>query len=266
MTGKTELFRTLHTQDTPLLLANAWDAGSARILEFLGYQALATTSGGFAGTLGRFDGTVTRDEAIAHSAALAAAVDIPVSADLEDCFAEAPEGVAETVRLAVDAGLAGCSVEDFTRDETAPIYELSLAAERVEAAVDAAAGQLVITARAENHIHGVTDLADTIARLQAFQEAGADVLFAPGVIGLDDLRTVVAAVDRPVNVLVLPGAPTVAELGAVGVKRISVGSGFGLVAYGAAIDAAQELLRDGTLNWWAGAMKAMAARDAFKPR
>ena len=263
MTDKADRLRELHAQAEPLVMANAWDAGSARLLEFLGYQAIATTSGGFANTLGRHDGSVTRDEAIAHAAALAAAVDIPVSADLENCFADAPEGVAETVQLAVDAGLAGCSVEDFSGDA---IYELSLAAERVEAAVDAAAGRLVITARAENHIHGVTDLADTIARLQAFQAAGADVLFAPGVIAIDDVRTLLDAVDRPVSVLVLPGAPTVGELGAVGVKRISVGSGFALVAYGAAIDAAQELLRDGTLNWWGGAMKAMAARDAFKPR
>jgi 2-methylisocitrate lyase-like PEP mutase family enzyme len=265
VTSTTERFRELHTRDTPLLLANAWDVGSARILEFLGFEALATTSGGFAATLGRLDGAVSRDESLAHAAALAAAVDVPVSADLEDCFAESPDGVAATVRAAVEAGLAGCSVEDFTRRDDDPIYEHGLAVERVRAAAEAAGrgDGLVLTARAENHIHGRDDLADTIARLQAFQEAGADVLFAPGVIGIDDVRTLVREVDRPVNVLALPGAPTVDELGAAGVKRISVGSGLALAAYGGAVDAARELLDRGTYDWWATAAKGAAARTAF---
>lgn len=240
-------------------MANAWDQGSARLLTSLGFEALATTSSGFAATLGRRDGSVTREEALAHSASVVAATDVPVSADLEDCFAGAPAGVAETVALAVDTGLAGCSIEDFTRDREDPIYELSLAAERVAAAAEAAhAGSvhLVLTARAENHLYGRQDLRDTIARLQAFQEAGADVLYAPGLPDLDAIRAVVAAVDRPVNVLALPGAPPVAELRTAGVKRISVGSGFSLVAQGAAITAAKELLERGTYDWWSVAAPA----------
>ncbi len=171
---------------------------------------------------------MTRDEAIAHATAIVAAVDLPVSADLENCFADDPEGVAVTVRLALNAGLAGCSIEDFTRRPEDPIYELSAARDRVAAAAEVAHGgdvHLVLTARAENYLHGRPDLADTIARLQAYQAAGADVLYAPGLTDLDDIRQVVASLDRPVNVLALPGAPPVAELAAAGVGRISVGSG-----------------------------------------
>jgi 2-methylisocitrate lyase-like PEP mutase family enzyme len=177
-------FLALHKSDRPLLMPNPWDIGAAKLLESLGFQALATTSSGFAATLGRLDGRVTRDEAIAHAAAIVDAVDVPVSADLENCFADDPAGVAETVRLAVDAGLAGCSVEDYSGRESDTIYDAGLAAERVAAAAEAAHSgprKLVLTARAENLIHGRDDLADTIARLQSYQEAGADVLFAPGV-------------------------------------------------------------------------------------
>lgn len=247
-------------------MPNPWDAGSARLLASVGFQALATTSGGFANTLGRRDGTVSRDEALQHAAAVAAAVDVPVSADLENCFADAPEGVAETVALAVDAGLAGCSVEDFTRDDTDPIYGLGLAAERVRAAAESAhaSGDFVLTARCENHLHGRTDLADTIARLQAYREAGADVLFAPGVIDAAQLQTIIREVDCPVSVLALPGTPRVAELAAIGVGRISVGSGFALVALGAVVDAGRELIDHGTYDWWAVANKGRAAaRAAF---
>jgi 2-methylisocitrate lyase-like PEP mutase family enzyme len=180
------------------------------------------------------------------------AVGVPVSADLENCFADDPAGVAETVRLAVEAGLAGCSVEDFTRRPDDAIYDLGLARDRVAAAAEAAhAGptHLVLTARAENHLHGRADLADTIARLQAFQEAGADVLYAPGLTKVDEIRTVVESVDRAVNVLMLAGGPTVGELADCGVRRISVGGAFSWVATGAVVEAAQELLEQGTYGF-----------------
>src|SRR5437764_10630098 len=183
MSAVADRFLELHRGDRPLLMPNPWDAGTAKLLESIGFQALATTSSGFAATLGRLDGSVARDEALAHAATIVAATELPVSADLESAFADEPDGVAETIRLAREAGLAGCSVEDHTGDDDAPIYDAELAAERVAAAVEAAhAGpeRLVLTARAENHLHGRPDLADTIARLQAFQEAGADVLYAPG--------------------------------------------------------------------------------------
>ena len=223
LTGKAGQFLTLHHGPRPLLQPNAWDGGSARVLASLGYTALATTSGGFAASLGRVDGALTRDEALAHGADIAAAVDVPVAADTENGFADDPAGVAETVTLACATGLAGCSIEDWRPgDDT---YDIGLARERVVAAAEAAHRgpvHLVLTARAENHIRGHHDLADTIGRLQAYQEAGADVLFAPGVMALDDVRSVVDSVDRPVNVLALPGCPSVDELASVGVARISV--------------------------------------------
>jgi 2-methylisocitrate lyase-like PEP mutase family enzyme len=261
-------FLQLHAGPQPLLIPNPWDAGSARLLASVGFEALATTSSGFAATLGRLDGGVTRDEALGHAAVLVAAVpDTPVSADLENCFADDPAGVAETVRLAVETGLAGCSVEDFARRSDDPIYPAGLAAERVAAAAEAAhAGpvHLVLTARAENLLHGRMDLADTIARLQAYQEAGADVLYAPGLQTLDDIRSVVSSVDRPVNVLALPNAPTIAELASVGVKRVSVGGAFAYVALGAVVEAARELREDGTYGFWKGAgAGSKAARAAF---
>ena len=259
---KAEQFLTLHRGPTPLLMPNPWDAGSARLLAWLGFSALATTSAGFAGTIGRRDGGVSRDEAIAHSTVVVAAVDLPVSADLENCFAGEPAGVAETIRLALAAGLAGCSLEDFTRRADDPIYELGLAGERVAAAAEVAhAGDvhLVLTARAENYLHGRADLADTITRLQAYQEAGADVLYAPGLTDAADIRQVVSSVDRPVNVLALPGAPPVAELAELGVGRISVGSAFANVAWGAVAAAGRELLDAGTYGFWDLAIAGMGA-------
>ena len=214
-TEKAARFLALHRPGNPLLLPNPWDAGSAKLLASLGFEALATTSSGFAATLGRADGSVSRDEALAHAAAIVAATELPVSADLENCFADDPDGVAHTVSLAVETGLAGLSVEDFSGRGDSPIYDIGLAAERVAAAASAAhAGspRLVLTARAENYLHGRPDLADTIARLQAFQAAGADVLYAPGLTSLADIRQVVSAVDRPVNVLAMPGVPPVPEL------------------------------------------------------
>jgi len=250
-------------------MPNPWDAGSARVLASLGFEALATTSSGFAATLGRLDGQVTRDEALAHSAAMVDATDLPVSADLENCFADEPSGVAETIRSAIGTGLAGCSVEDFTRDADDPVYEPRLAAERVAAAAEVAhagAVHFVLTARAENYVRGRRDLADTIARLQAYQEAGADVLFAPGVSDLDELRELIAAVDRPVNVIGRPGGPTVSELTDVGVRRISVGGAFAYASLGAVVEAGRELLEEGTFGYGERAgTGATAARSAFTP-
>jgi 2-methylisocitrate lyase-like PEP mutase family enzyme len=243
-------FLSLHQPGRPLLMPNPWDIGSAKLLESLGFEALATTSSGFAATLGRLDGNVTRDEAIAHAAAIVGAVDVPVSADLENGFADDAGGVAETVRRAVGAGLAGCSIEDWSG---AAIYEREHAVERVAAAVEAARASgegFVLTARAENHIHGVDDLDDTIARLQAYQEAGADVLYAPGLADLEQIRQVVASVARPVNVLALPAAPPVSELAQAGVARISIGGGFAYVAMGAVVQAARELTEHGTYGFW----------------
>jgi 2-methylisocitrate lyase-like PEP mutase family enzyme len=256
-------FLALHRPDPPLLIPNPWDAGSAKLLASLGFQALATTSSGFAATLGRRDYGVTRDEALAHSAQIVAATDLPVSADLENAFADDPAGVAETVRLAIEAGLAGCSVEDATGRDDDPIYEAGLAAERVAAAVEAAGEDIVITARAENLLHG-RDLDDAIARLQSFQEAGAHVLYAPGLRSLEDVRAVVGAVDRPVNVLALPGAPTVPELAEAGVSRVSVGGGFAFAALGAVVRAAEELRDQGTYGYWdLAGPGSKAARAAF---
>lgn len=252
-------FLDLHRPGQPLLLANPWDAGSARILASLGFQALATTSAGFAATLGRPDMSVTRDEALAHAAAVVAAVDVPVSADLENCFADDPAGVAETVRRAREVGLAGCSVEDATGRADDPIYDAALAAERVAAAVEAAGPDFVITARAENFLHGRPDLDDTLDRLLRFQDAGAHVLYAPALTTAEQIGTVVGAVARAVNVLAFPGVPPVAELARLGVARVSVGGAFAFAAYGALVEAGRELLDSGTYGYAAG---ARAGRDA----
>ncbi len=253
-TEKAARFLDLHRPGDPLLLPNPWDQGSARLLASLGFHALATTSSGFAMTLGRLDGSVSRDEALAHSAAIVTATPLPVSADLENCFAHDPGGVAQTVALAAGTGLAGCSLEDFTGDDGEPIYDLGLAAERVAAAAEAAHGgpaRLVLTARAENYLHGRPDLADTISRLQAYQAAGADVLYAPGLTSMADIRQVVESVDRPVNVLAVGGAPSVAELAGAGVSRVSVGGAFAYAALGALADAAAELRDKGTYGYLA---------------
>lgn len=252
MSDQSLRFLELHHGDAPLLLPNPWDVGSARLFASLGFQALATTSSGHAATLGRLDGGVTRQEALQHAAALVAATALPVSADLENGFADEPEGVAETIRMAIDAGLAGCSVEDYTRQDHDPIYEISLAAERIAAAAEAAQGgsnQLVLTARSENYLHGRPDLDDTIARLQAFQEAGADVLYAPGITDAADIGRLVESVDRPVNILAMAAAPPVAELARLGVKRISVGGSFSSVGLAASAEAAREFLEHGTYGY-----------------
>lgn len=263
---KSKRFLSLHEQDRPLLLANAWDVGSARLFASLGFQALAGTSSGHAASLGRLDYGVVREEALAHGATLAGAVDIPVSADLEDCFPGQPGGVEETIRMALEAGLSGCSIEDWSSEEDS-LYEIELAAERVAAAAHVAHSgptRLVLTARAENYLRGNPDLGDTIARLKAYQEAGADVLYAPGLDSPDELRELIAAVERPVNVLVKPTTPSVEELAAVGVKRISVGGAFAFIAYGAAAAAAREWLEQGTYAFTDPAAEgAKLARRAF---
>lgn len=264
---KADRFATLHHGQTPLLLPNPWDAGSARLFVFLGFDALATTSSGFAGTLGRLDGQTTRDEALAHAAAIVGAVDVPVSADLENGFADQPRAVADTITLARSTGLAGASVEDCAGRGPDDIYDMGLAAERVAAAAEAAhrdGARFVLTARSENYIRQRPDLADTIKRLQAYQAAGADVVYAPGVSAPGDIRAIVESVDLPVNVLALPGVPSVAELGALGVARVSIGGAFSYVALGAAADAAREFLEHGTYGFssMAGA-GAKIAREAF---
>jgi 2-methylisocitrate lyase-like PEP mutase family enzyme len=260
-------FLELHGGERPLLVPNPWDAGSAVLLASLGFEALATTSSGIAATLGRLDGSVTRDEALGHGAAIAAATALPVSADLENGFADDPAGVAETVRRAIEAGLAGCSIEDFTGDDADPIYDAGLATERIAAAAQAAhagPGALVLTARAENHIRGRPDLDDTIARLRAYGEAGADVLYAPGLARIEDIRRVVAEAGRPVNVLAFPGVPAVGELAAAGVARISVGGAFAFAAIEAVAEAARELRDRGTYGFLEQARSGVrTARSAF---
>ena len=266
---KAERFLAAHRRDSPLLMPNAWDAGIAKLFASLGFTAMATTSSGHAATLGRLDGGVTFDEVLAHCGAIVGATDLPVSADFENGFADAPEQVAANGALVASTGLAGCSIEDFTRRADDPIYAIDLAAERVAAAAEAAhhgpdGSRLVLTARAENLLHGRPDLPDTIARLLRYLEAGADVLFAPGWGGPDDIRTIVAAVDLPVNVLALPNTPTIAELAALGVGRVSIGGTFAWVALGAVETAARELLESGTYGFHAAAAPGRAAaRAAF---
>ncbi len=265
---KAERFLRLHKKGDPLLMPNAWDLGSTAILGWLGFQALATTSSGHAATLGRLDGGVTREDALAHAATLSAGTDLPVSADLENAFADDPDGVAETIRAAKATGLAGGSVEDYSGRSEDPIYELGLARERIVAAAEVAHSgpvRWVLTARAENFIRGREDLGDTIERLQAYQQAGADVLFAPGLTSPEDIRQVVESVDLPVNVLAIRGAPSTAELAAFGVARVSVGGAFAFAALAALREAGEELRDRGTYGYLERtAIGAQAARAAFK--
>jgi 2-methylisocitrate lyase-like PEP mutase family enzyme len=263
---KAARFLALHRPGQPLLLPNPWDAGSAKLLESLGFEALATTSSGFAATLGHRDGDVSRHDVLTNAAAIVAATGVPVSADLENAYADDAAGVARTMTLAAGAGLAGGSLEDYNRDDDA-IYPLEVAVERVAAAAEAlhaCSVPRVLTARAENYLHGRKELADTIERLQAYQEAGADVLYAPGLVDIADIRSVVESLDRPVNVLARPGVPPVAELAAAGVSRISVGGGFAFAGLGAVVAAAEELKGPGTYSFWDGAkVGAKTAHDAF---
>jgi 2-methylisocitrate lyase-like PEP mutase family enzyme len=251
---KARLFIRLHQASQPLVMPNPWDIGTARILTALGFEALATTSAGMAFAMGRRDGAVSREQAIAHVRSIVDATHLPVSADLENGFGDAPEFVADTIRMAAAAGLAGGSIEDSTGDAARPIYDKSLAVERIVAAVAAARSlpcPFVLTARAENFLHGRADLDDTIARLQAYEAAGADVLYAPGLRDLDQIRRVCQAVSKPVNVLAgLPGsALSVADLGGAGVRRISVGALLTRVALGAFLKAAKEIKEHGTFTF-----------------
>jgi 2-methylisocitrate lyase-like PEP mutase family enzyme len=242
---KAAAFRALH-EGEPFVIPNPWDAGSARVLEALGFQALATTSSGFAFTLGRLDGTVSLDDAVGHTAALAAATALPVAVDLENGFGAEPEAAAEAIRRVAAAGAAGGSIEDW--DPAGFLYERSQAVERVAAAVEAARAAphpFMLAGRAENHIRGKPDLDDTISRLQAFEEAGADVLYAPGLRTVDEIRAVCDAVSKPVNVLVVPGLP-LEEIFAAGAQRVSVGGWLTWVAVRAFADAAEALQRGDT--------------------
>jgi 2-methylisocitrate lyase-like PEP mutase family enzyme len=260
---KGQAFRALHQRKGAFIIPNPWDIGSARMLAHLGFEALATTSGGYAFSRGQRDYTVGRDAVLAHISALAPATELPLSADLENGFGDAPEAAAETIRLAAAAGAVGGSIEDATGRADDPIYEAAPAAERVRAAAEMARSlgvPFTLTARAENYLHGRRDLKDTIARLQAYQEAGADVLYAPGLTSKDQIATLVRSVDRPVNVIVgIPGAPmTMAELSSIGVRRVSLGSGLARAAFGSLLSAAQEMHEQGT---FAFAEKAPSSRD-----
>jgi 2-methylisocitrate lyase-like PEP mutase family enzyme len=244
-------FRALHRREQLLVMPNPWDAGSARLLEAAGFEALATTSAGFAWSQGKLDGAVSRDELVAHVAALAAATQVPLNVDSERCYPDEPGGVAETVRLLAAAGAAGCSVEDYN-PALAGMDEIGVAAARVAEAAAAARefpDPLVITGRAENHIHGVDDLDDTIARLLAYRDAGAEVVYAPGLTDLEQIAAVVAAVGVPVNVLALPDAPALGELESAGVRRVSTGSLLTGAAYGALLTGAKELRERGTSHY-----------------
>jgi len=246
-TDRQKAFRDLHARSGLFVLPNPWDVGSARLLESLGFEALATTSSGFAASLGRLDQHVSRDELVAHAAALAHAVGIPLNVDSENCFPNEAGGVAETVRLLREAGAAGCSIEyyDPAGDR---IEDLDVAAARVAEAAGAADG-VVLTARAENYLHGKPDLDDTIARLVRYREAGADVVYAPGLRALGEITRVVEEVGVPVNVLLLPNGPTTAELESVGVRRASTGGLLAAAAYGALLAAGRELLDEGSSTY-----------------
>jgi 2-methylisocitrate lyase-like PEP mutase family enzyme len=261
---KYHAFRELHRRPRAFVIPNPWDAGTARILAALGFEALATTSAGFAFSTGRRDsaGALSRSEILQNARSIVEATDLPVSADLEDGFGTGPATCAETISLAAGAGLVGGSIEDATGNPADPIFDFSLAVERVTAAAEEARRHpFILTARAENFLHGRPDLDDTIRRLQAFEKAGADVLYAPGLPGLDAIRTVCASVSRPVNVVMgLAGrAFSVAELEAAGVKRISVGGSFARAALGGFIRAAREVRDHGTFTY---ADDAISHREA----
>lgn len=268
-----ETFRRLHSEAGCFIIPNPWDAGSARLLEMLGFKALATTSAGLAFSLGKPDGCnqVSRGEALDNAKAIIAATSLPVAADLENGYGPEPEACAETIRQAIGIGLAGGSIEDSTGGTGEAIFEIGLAADRVRAAVEAARSSgegFVLTARAENFLHGRADLKDTIRRLQAYQDAGADVLFAPGLGAADDIRAVTSSVDRPVNVIMgLKGVHfSVEQLAELGVKRISVGSALARAAIGAFMQAAREMAEKGTFSYGDTAMPHAEINNLFFTR
>ncbi|MGD9535854.1 MAG: oxaloacetate decarboxylase [Alphaproteobacteria bacterium] len=254
MADKRTLFRELHDKPGTFIIPNPWDVGTARILAVLGFPALATTSAGMAFSLGMAEGFASREQTLGHCRAIVEATPLPVSADLEKGFGDSPESAAETVIAAAGIGLAGCSIEDHTGDRSRPIYDFSLAVERVEAAAQARRSlrhDFVLTARCENFLWGRKDLDDTIRRLQAFEKAGTDVLYAPGLRDLDVIRRVCEAVTKPVNVIMgMPGTTfSLAELADAGVKRVSVGSALARLAFGAFVDAAREMRSQGTFRF-----------------
>jgi len=251
---KAARFKALHEAPGAFVIPNPWDAGSARVLAALGFQALATSSGASAGVLGRRDGRVTRGEALAHARAIVDATDLPVSADLEKGFGDAPAAAAETIRLAAGVGLVGGSIEDATGDKARPLYDIGHAIERVAAAAEAARAlpfPFTLTARAENFLRGNPDLDDTIRRLQAFERAGADVLFAPGLPDLASVRAVCAAVSKPFNFMAgIKGKSfTVPELEAAGVRRISLATSLYRAAVSGLLEAAREVKDRGTFGY-----------------
>jgi 2-methylisocitrate lyase-like PEP mutase family enzyme len=260
---KGQIFAALHERDGAFIIPNPWDVGTARLLAQLGFEALATTSAGSSFSMGQRDNSITRNDMMAHVATIAAATELPVSADLENGFGDSPEFVAETIKLAARAGLVGGSIEDMSRDPGRPIYDMGFATERVRAAAEVVRDLLfafTLTARAENYLAGRPDLGDTIKRLQAYQAAGADVLYAPGIVSKDDIATIVKSVDRPVNVVMgLQGVQlSLAELSAIGVKRVSVGSALSRAALGAFLRAAREMREHGTFTF---AEQAVGYRD-----
>jgi 2-methylisocitrate lyase-like PEP mutase family enzyme len=267
---KAEAFRALHARPGAFIIPNPWDAGTARLLASLGFEALATTSLGLANSLARVDGTnsVSRREVLDNCRVIAAATDLPVNADLENGYADAPREAAEMIRLAAEAGVVGGSIEDATGDPRRPIYDLALAVERVHAAVETARAlpfPFVLTARAENLLHGRLDLDDTIKRLQAFEKAGADVLYAPGLRDLATIRTVTAAVSRPVNVVMSAADPalTLAQLAEAGVKRVSVGGALSRLALAAFLDGAREMRDRGGFTWVRRAVPSQELKRIF---
>jgi 2-methylisocitrate lyase-like PEP mutase family enzyme len=259
--GRRRQFRLLHERDRIFVMPNPWDIGSAKLLESLGFEALATTSAGFAWSIGKLDQRVTRDELVAHVRALTEATSVPLNVDSERCYPDDPGGVAETVALLAEAGAAGFSIEDYNPG-TDGMDPVGVAAARVAEAAEAAHGlpePLVLTARAENHIRGMDDLDDTIARLMAYRDAGADAVYAPGLADLGQIAMVVRSVGLPVNVLALPHGPRVDELASVGVRRVSTGGALARAAYGALLSGAQELRDEGTARYAAH----RAANDAL---
>ena len=251
---KAERFRALHQRSGTFIIPNPWDRGTARLLAHLGFEALATTSAGYAFSTGRPDNTVSRELMLAHVSNIAAATSLPVSADLEHGYGDEPATVAETIRFAVSVGAVGASIEDSTGYPEKPLYDIGWATERIRAAAEAARKlpfPFTLTARAENHLVGRPDLKDTLRRLQAYQEAGADVLYAPGLASREDIAAVVSSVDRPVNVVMgLQGMRLgLAELSALGVKRISVGSALARVAFGAFLRAVEEMRAQGSFGF-----------------
>ncbi len=267
MREKSRAFRLLHESGKTFVIPNPWDAGTARILEKMGFSALATTSAGLAFSLGVAEGQVSWQQVMQHCRTLVAATALPVSADLEKGAGDSPESAAQTIRMAAEAGLAGCSLEDYTGQPATPVFDLSLAVERIAAAAesrDMHDPDFVITARAENFMWGKTDLDDTILRLQAFEKAGADVLYAPGIQSLSMIKTLCASLQKPVNVVMgLPGnLYSVDELSQAGVRRISVGASMARFAYGAFVQAAQEVRGEGTFSYAKEAI-GFSALEAF---